>query len=99
MRSSYFEGLQDGVKLVLNPNSQVNFNAHQLSFVLDILDPDLDSHAIYISSQGKLEMMNISILATNADLKGIYCGYLNGVEIRNLQIAGIYHSDILCKPI
>lgn len=92
LRSSYFEGLQDGVKLVLNPNSQVNFNAHQLSFVLDILDPDLDSHAIYISSQGKLKMMNISILATNADLKGIYCGYLNGVEISNLQIAGSYYS-------
>ena len=88
MRSSYFEGLQDGIKMVLNPTSQVNFNANQLSFVLDILDPDLDCHAVYISSQGKLKMMNISILATNADLKGIYCGFLNGVEINNLQIAG-----------
>ena len=79
--------------MVLNPTSQVNFNANQLSFVLDILDPDLDCHAVYISSQGKLKMMNISILATNADLKGIYCGFLNGVEINNLQIAGRF---ILC---
>ena len=36
-------------------------------------------------------MTNVSILATNADLKGIYCDFMKKVIIKNIQIAG--HSE------
>ena len=49
LKNSSFQGIQDGFKIVVNPSSQVNFKVDQLSFVLDILDQDLESHAIYIS--------------------------------------------------
>ena len=49
LKNSSFQGIQDGIKIVVNPSSQVNFKVDQLSFVLDILDQDLESHAIYIS--------------------------------------------------
>ena len=49
LKNSSFQGIQDGIKIVVNPSSQVNFKVDQLSFVLDILDQDLESHAIFIS--------------------------------------------------
>ena len=88
VQATMFQNIQDTFKIVVNPKSTIDFKCHQSTFILDFLDPDLDSHAIFISSQGKVQLMNVSIIAGNADLKGIYCEFLEEIDAKNVQISG-----------
>ena len=87
LKNSSFQGIQDGIKIVVNPSSQVNFKVDQLSFVLDILDQDLESHAIYIS---RYVLKNISpcifTLFPNLYFYQITCGFLVYIRMWNTFI-------------
>ena len=50
--SCYFEDIQDGIKMILNPASNVCLKIDKLKLELDLLDIEAGSHGINI--QGKV---------------------------------------------
>ena len=53
--SCYFEDIQDGIKMILNPASNVCLKIDRLKLELDLLDVEAGSHGINI--QGKLKLI------------------------------------------
>ena len=47
--SCYFEDVQDGVKMILHPASEVNIQVDKLKLELDLLDVEMQSNGIHIS--------------------------------------------------
>jgi hypothetical protein len=53
--SCYFEDIQDGIKMILNPASNVCLKIDKLKLELDLLDVEAGSHGINI--QGKVKFI------------------------------------------
>ena len=87
--SCYFEDLQDGIKILVNPTSIANIAIDRLKLELDFLEPDNPaSNGIFVKSGGDISLKNIVMEATHADFEGIFLENSNEVFAKNIFIGG-----------
>ncbi len=84
----YFEDVQDAIKFMVHPSSDIKVKIDRLKLELDLIDPEAPSTGIYTNAGTSFDLRNVVIEGNHADFVGISLNNLESVHIENSYISG-----------